>query len=244
VIDAETLAERRRRRVWLLGASAACGAVLVAIAIAFTSADEETAGTTTGPPEGVAETLGLFRGIPQRGPELGRRDAPVTLVEFADLQGPFCGEYSREAVPEVVSRYVRPGRVKVRFVNWAFLGEDSTEAARMAAAAGRQGKLFQFVDLVYRNQGSENTGWVTTEYLARIGRAVRLDVPRALRDAGSPAAAAEVKAAAAEAKRAGVNGTPTVLIFRAGSAEPRRLEAGEVSAGEVTEALDEALAGR
>lgn len=241
--DAEALAERRRRRLWLLGASAAFVAVLVAITIAFTSADEET-GTTTGPPQGQAETAALLRGIPQAGNQLGARSARVTLVEFADLQCPFCGEFSRDVMPEVVSRYVRPGRVKVRFVNLAFLGEDSVEAARMAAAAGRQGRLFQFVDLVYRNQGSENSGWVTDDYLARIGRAAGLDVARATREAEAAPVTAALEAAKDEAERAGVKGTPTVLIFRTGSPEPRRLEADEVSTRDVTEALDEALAGR
>jgi protein-disulfide isomerase len=243
VTDAEALAERRRRRLWLLGASALLVTALIAIAIALSRAGGDEAGTTTGPPEGVAESLALFRGIPQQGDTLGKPSASVTLIEFADLQCPFCGEYSRDVMPEVVSRYVRPGKVAVHFVNLEFLGEDSTEAARMAAAAGRQGKLFEFVDLVYRNQGAENTGWVDEEYLRRIARAAGLDTDRAFRDAESPAAAGEIAGSKGEAQRAGVKGTPTVLIFRAGSPEPRRLEADEVSREEVTEALDEALAG-
>jgi hypothetical protein len=53
----------------------------------------------------------------------------------------------------------------------------------------------------------------------------------------------QIEAAKAEAERAELKGTPMVLVLRAGAAEPvRRLEADEVSVGEVTEALDEALA--
>ena len=244
MIDAEALAERRRRRLWLLGASTAFVAVLVGIAIGLGSAGDDESGTTTGPPEGAAETRALFGGIPQSGTELGNPDAKVTLVEFADLQCPFCGEYSREVMPTVVSRYVRQGRVKASLVLLAFLGDDSLEGARMAAAAGRQGKLYQFVDLVYRNQGAEHSGWVTEDYLRRIGRAVGLDVERAFGDWKAPAIAGEIRAANDLRKRSGVTGTPTVLILRAGASEPRRLEGDSVlKLEDVTDALDEALAG-
>jgi protein-disulfide isomerase len=236
----EALAERRRRRLWLFGASATLAAVLIAIAIAVSSSDEGT-GTTTGPPEGVAEVNALYRGIPQRGNELGRPDAPVGIVEFADLQCPHCSRYSRDVMPTVVERYVRPGKVRVAFRNLAFIGPDSEKAGHMAAAAGLQGKLFQFVDLLYRNQGAENDGWVDDAYLRRIGAAVGLDVNRAMMDRNRPQTTAQLETAKAEAEQVGVKGTPTILIFEKGSAEPKRLDGNDLSVGDVTEALDEAL---
>ena len=238
--DAEALAERRRRRLWLFGASAAVAAILVGIGIAVSRTDEGT-GTTTGPPQGAAEVQALYRGIPQRGTELGSPEAKVTLVEFADLQCPFCARYSRDVMPAIVERYVRPGRVRVGFRGLAFIGPDSEEALRLAAAAGIQGKLFQVVDLIYRNQGAENAGWVDDDYLRRIGRAVGLDVPRALEARSGLEATQQLDAAKAEAERAEVQGTPTVLIYKRGSAEPERLEADDLSVGAVSEALDRAL---
>lgn len=234
------LAERRRRRLWLIGATLALAAVLVAIAIALAGSGEDEAGTTTGPPEGVAEVTALYRGLPQSGVELGRKDAPVTMTEFADLQCPFCGQYGREVLPTIVERYVRTGKVRLVFRNLAFLGEDSTEAARMAAAAGRQGKLFQFVDLVFRNQGAENTGWVDDDYLERIGRAAGLDVERAMREREDPAAGAELDAAKRDAEAAGIDSTPAFLIQRGGG-RPERLEVEALAPGPFTEALDRAV---
>jgi protein-disulfide isomerase len=53
----------------------------------------------------------LLEGIPQSGSTLGRPDAPVTLVEFADLQCPYSAQWSNRAFAEIVRAYVRPGKV-------------------------------------------------------------------------------------------------------------------------------------
>ena len=234
------LAERRRRRLWLIGATLALAAVLAAIAIAVAGSDDEESGTTTGAPEGASEVQRLYRGIPQRGNELGRPDAPVTMTEFADLQCPFCGQYGREVLPTVIERYVRPGKIKLVFQNLAFLGEDSLEAATMTAAAGRQGKLFQFVDLVYRNQGAENTGWVDDAYLTRIARAAGLEVPRALSEREDPSISTELDKARIAAEEAGIDSTPAFLVQRGGG-KAERLEVEALAPGPFTEALDRAV---
>lgn len=236
------MTERRRRRLWLLGASSAMVAVLVAMGFALAGSDEGESGTTTGSPEGVRETLALYRGIPQRGTQLGNPAAKVTLVEFADLQCPFCGKYGREVLPAIVNRYVRDGRVKLVFQNVSGLGEDSVEAAEMAAAAGRQDRLFQFVDLVYRNQGAENEGWVDEDYLRRIAAAVGLDVERALAERKDPAVAAQLKAAESAAKGADVDAVPSWLVTRAGQA-PEKLEPDSIEVEPFGKALDRALTG-
>ena len=163
------------------------------------------------------------------------------MTEFADLQCPFCGDYARNALPEVVRRYVRTGKVKLVFRALTFIGEDSEEAARMALAAGQQNKLYQFVELVYRNQGAEETGWVDDEYLRRIGSAVGLDVDRAMAARGGAAVTAELETAIAEGKAAGVESTPWFLIAK-GAEKPKRLEVEALTAEAVTGAIDAAIA--
>ena len=237
--DADGLAERRRRRLWLIGATLALAAVLVAIAIALAGSEDES-GTTTGPPQGAAEVAALYRGIPQSGYQLGSRGARVTLAEFADLQCPFCGEYGREVLPTIVERYVRTGKLRLVFRNLAFIGEDSEEAALMAAAAARQGKLYQFVDLVYRNQGAENTDWVDDDYLRRIARAAGLDVERAMREREDPELRTQLDGAKRAAEDAGIDSTPAFLVQRAGE-PPERLEVEALAPGPFTEALDRAV---
>jgi protein-disulfide isomerase len=235
--DSDGLAERRRRRLWLIGATLAMAAVLVAIAIAVAGSDDDESGSTTGPPEGAAEVAALYRGIPQSGYQLGSPDARVTLAEFADLQCPFCGQYGREVLPTIVERYVRTGKLRLVFRNMDFLGEDSTEAALMAGAAARQNKLYQFVDLVYRNQGAENTGWVDDDYLRRIAQAAGLDVERAMRERGDPELRVAIDGAGRAAEDAGIDSTPAFLVQRAGE-PPERLEVEALAPGPFTEALD------
>jgi protein-disulfide isomerase len=214
----------------------------VAVAIAV-SGDDEVSGTTKGTPKGIAATTELYRGIPQRGTELGNPRAPATLTEFADLQCPFCGEYGRDVFPEVVRRFVRTGRVKVVLRLLTFIGEDSEEAARMAHAAGQQNKLFQFVDLVYRNQGAEESGWVDDAYLRRIGEAIGLDVDRAMAARGSAAVSAELGRARTEGKLAKVESTPWLVVTRPGQ-KPARVEGDFSDAGAFSEALEQAIGGK
>ena len=153
-----------------------------------------------------------WRGIPQHGNALGSPKAPVTLVEFADPQCPYCGEWARGALPDLVREYVRTGRVRVVFNGMSFVGPDSELALRTALAAGQQNRLWHVLDLLYRNQGTENTGWVTQDLLAGIGATVPgLDGSRMLAQRDAPDVSAALDAAAANAQSHGINSTPSFL---------------------------------
>ena len=154
-----------RRTYVLVGVIAAVVAgAMIATSVLGSGGDTPTTPATVS----GSDTVALLAGIPQQGSALGRKDAPVTLAEFADLQCPFCGEWSRSAFPEIVRDYVRPGKVRMDFRGLKFIGPDSEEALRFAYAAGLQGKLWHAVDLLYANQGEENSGWVTDEFLASV----------------------------------------------------------------------------
>ena len=160
----------------------------------------------------------LLQGIPQSGSTLGRPDAPVTLVEFADLQCPYCAQWSGQTFPEIVRDYVRPGKVRVVFAGLAFVGPDLDRALRFAAAAGRQGKFWHVVDLLYANQGAENSGWADDALMREIGAAVPgLRVEQAHGASASPAVDRQLAAARDLASRLGIRGTPTFAAGRTGT---------------------------
>src|SRR5215217_4028951 len=112
----------------------------------------------------------LYSGIPQNGTTLGKSAAPVTLYLYEDFQCPYCGEFSRNSFPKLVGNYVRDGKVKVVSVTWAFLGPDSVQAARAALAAGEQNRYWPYYSLLFDNQGEENSGYVTDDFLQHLAQ--------------------------------------------------------------------------
>ena len=223
------------------GIAALVAAGLIA-ALAFTAGGGSKATTTAGAtPRGASRVAALLHGIPQHGTTLGYASAPVTLVEFADPQCPFCADWAAESLPAIVRDYVRPGKVRLLFNGMSFVGPDSETALRTALAAGRQNRFWNVLDLLYANQGTENTGWVTDSLLRSVGSAVRgLDVQRMLDDRDSAAVQQGLAEAASLAQQAGVNSTPTFAVGRTGGTlQILRLSSLEPSA--LTPALDAAL---
>jgi protein-disulfide isomerase len=165
---------------------------------------------------GAEATQKLFRGIPQNLNVLGNPNAPVTMIEFADLQCPFCREYTLNALPTIVEQYVRPGKVKLVFSGMHFIGPDSEKALRAAYAAGLQGKLWQYIDLLYRHQGAENSGWVRDDLLRNAATSLRLDPHRLLSDTSSAEVTNGLAASDQQADRAKVNSTPTFFAGKTG----------------------------
>ena len=174
---------------------------------------------------GVTEARARFAGIPQDGAALGRPGAPVTLVEFLDLQCPFCAQWDLQVLPAVLER-VRRGELRIVMRPLDFLGPDSVKAVALAGAASLQDRLWQFVDIFFHNQREENSGYVTEAFLRRLAAAVPgLDAARALVQRDSPAAQRLTEIAAQEAKRARLESTPGFLAGPTGG----RLRTLEVS---------------
>lgn len=94
-------------------------------------------------------------------PAQGNANAPVTIVEFADFQCPFCERFYTQTEKQIIDTYVKTGKAKFIFRNYAFLGPDSTTAAEAAYCANEQGKFWQFHNFMYEHQGQENSGWTT-----------------------------------------------------------------------------------
>lgn len=154
----------------------------------------------------------LFAGIPQSGAVLGSPMAAVTLVEYADVQCPYCAEWARRTLPYVVDTYVRTGRVRLVFRGLAFLGSDSVLGLRAVVAAGEQNKLWPLLDELYARQGYENSGWVGEELDDAVAAVPGLDLRRLDRVANSRATERAVARNAHAAQLAGVKGTPSFQV--------------------------------
>jgi protein-disulfide isomerase len=207
----------RRRRLLQLGGAVGLAAVVLVAAIVLSS----SGGSKTASPQ---QSAALLSGIPEHNGVLGDPKAPVTVTEFVDLQCPICAETSRTIMPSVISDYVRADKVKLRARTLSFIGPDSVRAARVAAGAERQGKLWPFLEAFYAAQKTENSGYVTDAFLRSVAKAAGVDAPAALAYADKAQSQAPLAAANAAAQRFGVNGTPTFAVQR-GNGKPTIVDA-------------------
>jgi protein-disulfide isomerase len=233
---------KRRSRTVIVAVVVAV-AVLIAGAFVAVSAVQGDSSTKPRPTSPTSAEKSLFAGIQQHGIVLGSPNAPVTLVEFADLQCPYCGEFARNALPQIVQDYVRSGRVKVVFQGLAFLGPQSQTALRAVLAAGGQNRAWDVLDGLYARQGAENSGWVTQKLLREVGGAAPgLNVTQMLRQSDSPSVTRQLRDAERSASQAGVDGTPTFFVGRSGG-PLQRVALTTLTTAALRPALDAALQG-
>ena len=227
-----------------LGLAAALAAGLILASVLGSAEDEPPSVTPAGTVEGAGEIEQLLAGIPQDGVALGDSEAPVTLVEFADLQCPFCAEWAGDAFPALVDEYVRDGRLRIEFRPLVFIGEDSERGARAALAAGEQDRLWHVLELLYRAQGPENSGWLSDELLEAIGASVDgLDGEALVAAAeGDDELDGRIAESSAEATANGINSTPSFLLGRTGG-ELARVEVTSLGPEGLRDQID-ALLGR
>ena len=212
----------RRASPKVLAAAAAViavGAVAAALAFALTGGSSSNPSTTSSSstlPD-AASAVSLFKGIPQRGNVLGKANAPVTLVEYIDLQCPICRAFETEVMPTIVPRFVRSGKVQVIARPIAFIGPDSVRGRLAALAAARQNRFFDFSQLLYDNQGTENTGWLDDDFVrAAFASLPGLNVAAAEKARTQTATADEANRYDTQADADKVRGTPTILVGKTG----------------------------
>jgi protein-disulfide isomerase len=201
--------EARRRRGWILAGAGGLAAVAVGLAVVLTSSSDKPPTSTN-----VASASSLFAGIPEHNGVLGDPKAPVTVTEYLDLQCPICQEASTSTLPALVRDYVKTGKVKLQARTLQFIGADSVRAAKVAAGAERQGRLWPFLETFYANQGEENSGYVTDAFLRQVSAAAGVNASAALGQADSAFAQGRLSLANAEASKLGVDSTPTFTVAR------------------------------
>jgi len=96
------------------------------------------------PPSGQAEAEKTASLDDIRGPVMGKPDAPLTLVEFTDLQCPYCNRFTMTTFEQIKKAYIDTGMV--RFVSRDFpldFHAQALPAARAARCAAEQGKYYE-----------------------------------------------------------------------------------------------------
>ena len=228
----------------LLAAAAGIAGIAAAIAlvVAFTGGSSSPSSTTVSTLPDAAAVTQVFKGIPQQGNVLGKASAPVTMVEYVDLQCPVCRAFETEVMPTIIDNYVRTGKVKVEARTIAFIGADSDRGRRAAIAASRQNRLFDFEQLLYANQGAENSGWLDDSMVTAAGKSIPgLDVQTLLDTRNSASVVDTAKRYDAQAKADRVGGTPALYIGKSGGKLAAFSPSNAPDAAALSAALDRAL---
>ena len=238
------MSEVRRQRLWQFGAATVFAAIVVVVVIVVSTSGSDSLQHLPADRKAVAQ---LFEGVPQEGLYLGDPNAPATLVEYADLQCPFCRAFALSALPTLIDDYVKPGKLRMRFEPQTIIGQGLSEnqsetAARFALAASLQNRLWQFTDLFYRNQDEENSGYVTDSFLTTLARSTQgLDVAQATQNQSSGAVTKLLDASTSQFSTRGFDATPSFSLEQRGKA-PQAIQVSDPSdPSELTAAIDQAL---
>jgi len=177
----------------------------------------KTGSCTTGLP-GCSDVVDLFKGIPQKGTMLGWPFAPVTMVEYIDLQCPFCQQFETQVFPDILKKYVRTKKLKVEVRVLDFIGPDSSRGRNAMIAAADQNKAFQFAEILYFNQKTENTGWLNDAMVGQAAASIPgLQVAKLLSDRNAGSTSSAAKGFDAQQSADQVTGTPTLFVGKSGT---------------------------
>jgi protein-disulfide isomerase len=232
-------AAARKRRMALLGGVLAAAVVVIAVVIIVSQSGTDKPVSAKA---GQTQANTLFAGIPQSGNVLGDPKAPVTIEEFVDLQCPFCQRFSQDGLPDIVNEYVKPGKAKVVLRTLTFIGPDSERGARVAWSAAEQGRMFQFVENFYANQGQENSGYADEAFLKKVAGGVQgLDAQKALDGRDSASVSSSIQASQTAARKANVDSTPSFLVGPTGG-QLSKIETRTLTIDDFREPVKDALA--
>ena len=139
---------------------------------------------------------------------MGAADAPVTVVEFADYQCPFCLRFTKTTFPLLKKKYIDTGKVRWVALNLPLpFHKDARKAAQAAHCAGEQDKFWEMRELLFRNPQKLNT-----ENLPAHAATLSLDITAFNECLQSDRHLAEIDQDAKDAKAVRLTGTPSFII--------------------------------
>lgn len=137
---------------------------------------------------------------------IGSADAPIKILEFSDLECPFCQRFhtTLQGVREEFGQ-----DVAFVFLHYPLeIHRQAVPAALGAECAAEQGKFMEYLDVVYAEQDSlGNRGWASLAARAGVSDTVAFsgcvaeESGRVVIDRGRELG-----------RQIGVNGTPTVIV--------------------------------
>jgi protein-disulfide isomerase len=247
--EAEAAGAARRRRLAQLGGVVAAVVVAIVVVLIATSGGGSSGKVQTGTKAVplVNKVEAQLAGTTQSGNVIGRSTAPVTLVYFGDLECPICRDFSLGALPKLFQEQVKTGRLRIEYrsLETATREPEVFKTQQIAAlAAGKQNKMWQYIELFYNQQGEESSGYVTEKFLQGLAQQVPgLNLTQWASDRGSATLNNQIAADAQAANNAGFTGTPSFLIGKTGGKMDKFEYASLTDPKSFNEAVEKVLTG-
>lgn len=204
--------ERRQRLIKLVSAAVFLAIIAVVVAVVVSQSGGGSSGDDTNL-SGQAKVRKELAGIPQNGAVLGDPDAKATLIEYGDLQCSTCQFYAEKILPGIIAGPVRTGEAKIEFRPVLVIGPQSVPAAAAAGAAGEQGRFWSYIELFYANQGAENSGYVTDDFMTSVAEGAGVaDIDKWDQDRKDPRWRKQLDQHQTEFEGFGFSGTPSFAI--------------------------------
>lgn len=146
---------------------------------------------------------------------LGDSKAPVTIIEYGDYQCPFCGKFFKETEPLIRENYIKTGKVKMVWRDFAFLGPESLAAAQAAHCAADENKYWEYHDALMTEEthdGEERNGNLNEVKFKELAKNLHMDLDSFSACIASSKYKDLVKKLYDAAVAAGVNSTPTLFV--------------------------------
>jgi protein-disulfide isomerase len=177
------------------------------------AAAASTASTAATAPAAPAQQDPLVTSA-DRGRIEGDSSAKTWLIVASDFQCPFCKQWHDESYRAVYDEYVRPGKIKVAYVNYPLTQHQHAMAtAEAAMCASAQGKFWQYHDALFATQKDwESSVPTPTALLDSIAGAVGLDRAAWKQCVKSGKMESLIMADRDRAAAAGVQSTPSFLL--------------------------------
>jgi protein-disulfide isomerase len=176
-------------------------------AIAYVASRPKSAATTV-------EPAAIAAGEPQ-GYLLGKADAPVQVIEFADFECPACAQFATLAEPDVKKRLIDPGIISYRFYDYPLpMHRNTWHASNAAACADEQGKFWEMHDMLFNQQDRWNAQATSRPkgQFEGYAKAIGLDVAKWEACYDAQKYLSRIKANEQFAQKRGASQTPTFII--------------------------------
>lgn len=147
---------------------------------------------------------------------MGALDAPVVLSEFSDFECPFCTRFAVETAPKLKEKFVDTGLLRIEWNDLPVNGPHAETGAQAGRAAGKQGKFYEFHDVLYNNtydnQSGGHPGYDLDDYLRFAEEAGIKDLEQFRSEIENEQYRDVVRQALHYASSIGMRGTPAFIV--------------------------------